>query len=735
MRKIVYSLFIIAVCSVSLKANVGDTTWVQAQNVQLSWYNNYDTTAVFPDGSKTYRKIYMIMTLGQYNCPAGSQYCHQWDYDLENYVMTKAGDTLEMSRWITPFATSGTPGFGSSWKQHNIFDVTDYYQQLKDTAAIRVHYSGYSGGFTLDVKFAFIEGTPERNVLGINKLWSGGYSYGDPNNLIDNNIQPITLTPPSGTQAAEMKLAITGHGQDNATGCCEFDFTGTGHTYSVSMNNTTVGQQNMNVVCGTTEIYPQGGTWAFRRAGNWCPGGKVAMVQYKLNGATPGTPYAVDLNFDDSYDGGGSYGSYKIEASVFSYGGSNKTLDASLEDIIAPTSFEWYRRENPLASQPIIVVRNTGGTAISSILFEYGVQDSATSQFIWTGSLAPYSDATITMPALQAITNLSLEGATGSHQFAVRILQVNGAADDDLSNDALTSSFTIAPTWPSQFAINLTTSSLAQGADPLISDWGSGASDASWELRDANGAVVASRSNLNIRTAYKDTINLTAAGFYSLKVTTTACSGLHWWPLDGQSGYYAGSIVVRDINSNTNLALNGNVYSGTYHDDFGCGFTQYFTTMGACQMDAPVITRSGSTLSASPATTYQWYRNGVLISGATNSTYDITSNGNYTVKVTDGGVCSSTSANLAVINVGVTEIGDLTSVSIAPNPAQSLFTINAGSELLRATYTLCDMMGRKISAGQLTSERTQVSVANLASGVYLLNIGSQNHQSFKVVKN
>lgn len=735
MRKAIY-LLIGLTCSVfSLKANVGDTTWVQAHNVQLSYYNNYDSTAVFPDGSKTYRKIYMIMTLGQYNCPAGTQYCHQWDYDLENYIMTKGGDTLEISRFITPYATTGTPGFGSSWKQHYIFDVTDYAKQLRDTALVRVHYSGYSGGFTLDVRFAFIEGTPERDVVQINKLWSGEFQYGNQSNLIDSNIKPITLTMPAAAQTAEMKVAITGHGQDDATGCCEFDFSGVGHTYSVAVNNNTVGQQNMNVVCGTNEVYPQGGTWAFRRAGNWCPGGKVTVGRYKLTGATPGNAYDVDINFDDSYDGTGNYGSYTLEGSVVSYGALNHTLDASLEEIISPSSFEWYKRENPLASKPVITVRNTGSTPITSILFQYGVKDSDQSQFIWTGSIPPLSNTIITMPALQAITNLSLNGVTGSQGFVATIMQVNGVQDNDPSNNVLTSAFNIAPTWPSQFAINLTTSSLAANADPILSDWGSGVSDASWDIIDANGVVVASRSNLNTASTYKDTINLNGAGFYALRVNTVACSGLHWWPLDGQTGYRAGSIVVRDFNNGVNLPLNGNVYSGTYHDDFGCGFVQYFTTTGVCAMDAPVISRNGNTLSSTAAGTYQWYRNGVLINGATNSTYEISSNGNYTVKVTDGGDCSANSANLAVINVGVTEVSDLSTISIAPNPTQNEFTIGANSELVGAVYILTDMTGRTVAHGQLTSDETRVSTDELSAGVYLLNIGTQSRQAFKVVKN
>lgn len=213
-----------------------------------------------------------------------------------------------------------------------------------------------------------------------------------------------------------------------------------------------------------------------------------------------------------------------------------------------------------------------------------------------------------------------------------------------------------------------------------------------------------------------------------------ACSGLHWWPLDGQSGYTAGSLVVRDFNNGINLPLSGNVYSGTYHDDFGCGFTQCFTTWGQCLMDVPVISRNGSILTSTPAATYQWYRNGQPINGATNSTYEVTSNGNYTVKAGNGVDCNSFSANYAVANVGIVETGDPSSVFIAPNPAHNELVIAVSRELPGTGYCLYDLTGRRVKQGQLTSEKTSVSISDLAPGVYLVSIGSQNRQSFKVVK-
>ena len=54
------------------KAAAGDTTWVTIYNLRkLTYYGNYDTSAVLPTG-KTYRKIRLHYILGRYACPAGT---------------------------------------------------------------------------------------------------------------------------------------------------------------------------------------------------------------------------------------------------------------------------------------------------------------------------------------------------------------------------------------------------------------------------------------------------------------------------------------------------------------------------------------------------------------------------------------------------------------------------------------------------------------------------------------
>ena len=264
MKKHLYLLLALVAGFFSAKASPGDTTWVQAHKLDsITHYGKYDTTITFPNGTTSYRKIYMIYTLGETTCPAGSQYCHQWDYTVQNYIMTPAGDTLELGRLITPYANTGVWRFPATWTHRYIFDVTDYYPVLKNTATVRMFYSGYSWGFTANIKFAFIEGTPERNVLRVDKIYDGSYAYGNAADPIDNHLTPQTKTAPAGTASAEMKYIVTGHGADPTHNCCEFY----SQDYRVSVNSTQVAQKSIwRATCGSNELYPQGGTWIYDRA-------------------------------------------------------------------------------------------------------------------------------------------------------------------------------------------------------------------------------------------------------------------------------------------------------------------------------------------------------------------------------------------------------------------------------------------------------------------------------------
>jgi hypothetical protein len=547
MKRLLYILPLI-LFQFSTNAAVGDTTWVQAHSD--IWLGaspaNHDTTIQFPDGTKSYRKVFMIFTLGKYQCPGTPQYCGDWDYTVQNFIMTPGGDTFETARLITPYANATYPRTPWSWKERYVYDVTDFYLYLKDSATARIHYSGYSGGFTANVKFAFIEGTPPRNVVDAERLWHGSFGFGNTNS-IDTKIQAVNTNAPTGTDFTEMKFIISGHGSDNNY-CSEF----CKKYYQVMLNSSMTEQKDIwRADCGYNRIYPQSGTWVYDRA-NWCPGDVIHTNIHKLQGITGGNNYDVDVDFEPYTGNGGA--SYIIEGSLFYYGPFNNSLDASLEDIIAPNNHEMYFRYNAKSGRPIVKIKNTGSTTITTLSFTYGMTGGTEYYYDWSGSIAPLEDANIELPEFW-----DLRIATGANNsFTAKISRVNGQADNDASNDKLSSWFTAAPNWPMDIVLRLKTNSGSFN----------GEAETSWWLISADNDTVARRAHNALNTTYNDTIHL-GPSYYRLVVKDEGCDGLYWWANTTQG---TGTLTAK---SSTGLTLN---LPGYFGGDFGCGFTQYFNT-------------------------------------------------------------------------------------------------------------------------------------------------------------
>jgi hypothetical protein len=136
----------------------------------------------------------------------------------------------------------------------------------------------------------------------------------------------------------------------------------------------------------------------------------------------------------------------------------------------------------------------------------------------------------------------------------------------------------------------------------------------------------------------------------------------------------------------------------------------------------PVITRDvNGDLVSSIATGNQWYKDGVLISGATGQTYKATTAGNYTVVVTQNGCTSITSDAFNFIPTGLTNLGAGQFMHIYPNPAQSFirldFRINGAQ---RITAVLHDLGGKEVWRSSVVTAGSTLPVSQLAAGTYLL---------------
>jgi hypothetical protein len=92
----------------------------------------------------------------------------------------------------------------------------------------------------------------------------------------------------------------------------------------------------------------------------------------------------------------------------------------------------------------------------------------------------------------------------------------------------------------------------------------------------------------------------------------------------------------------------------------------------------PTITQNGSTLTSSPATTYQWQFNSVDITGATNQSYTVTQTGLYTVVISDSNGCVN-ATTLYVLISGIEETSPDVELAVYPNPSNEVFNIEINS--------------------------------------------------------
>ncbi len=171
-------------------------------------------------------------------------------------------------------------------------------------------------------------------------------------------------------------------------------------------------------------------------------------------------------------------------------------------------------------------------------------------------------------------------------------------------------------------------------------------------------------------------------------------------PVSGTNNLYVNGSLINSVNisqmiTNSKTIEVGRAYSPVSYeffngkiDDIGIwnrALTQQEVTAiyQECTVSASISPQSNTTfcqggsvsLQANTGTgyTYEWYKNGVLISGASQSSYVATTSGNYTVKVIDGS-CNATSSAVTV--------------TVNTNPTVSLASIGAFTNYYAAPVTL-----------------------------------------------
>lgn len=153
----------------------------------------------------------------------------------------------------------------------------------------------------------------------------------------------------------------------------------------------------------------------------------------------------------------------------------------------------------------------------------------------------------------------------------------------------------------------------------------------------------------------------------------------------------------------------------------GCVSFSDTITAVYCQALVPAVQQSGSLLSTPDTTgnSFQWMNNGVPIAGATNSYYNVTFAGIYSVEVTDEFGCVYNSADVTM-SVSVDELLSGDELLLFPNPALNEVNISWPAEVKINAVDLKDISGKIIFTVQPNTNNIRISLNDFASGIYFV---------------
>jgi len=451
--------------------------------------------------------------------------------------------------------------------------------------------------------------------------------------------------------------------------------------------------------------------------------------------------------------------------------------DARINSIISPLDNGSYCTSDVT---PVVVIKNSGTTTLTAVNVNYNYDGGSTSVYNWTGSLATGATATVTLPLATL--------ATGVHTFNAST-SIVGFADENTSNDALSSAFTIVA--------NANTLSLT-----IITD--NYGDESSWTIEDNNGTVIHSGGPFGNDETTTTEICVAGTGCYTFTMYDSFGDGMCCaegngsFLLEDENGYElasGGSFTTVDatdfclpieadapasaFTSNNQQVCEGMIVAytnqtvsslqatyvwtfqggspasstsanpsvtytaqGTYDvqliatNQFGSNtllLPDYITVIDAPSLNTTsTVDHVGAPLNGTATVdvtggtspyTYSW-SNGQSSTSA-NATNTITglAAGNYNVQVTDGNGCVVSESILVSTNTGVEEQSLEALISVYPNPAKDMITVELPAGKQAIICELFNIIGARMESFNVAGQqRFSVDLKTVAKGVYFLRI-------------
>ena len=160
---------------------------------------------------------------------------------------------------------------------------------------------------------------------------------------------------------------------------------------------------------------------------------------------------------------------------------------------------------------------------------------------------------------------------------------------------------------------------------------------------------------------------------------------------------------------------------------------------GISASPTPIQPLHPDTFSATPSAdchnpTYQWYKNGTAIAGATNAVCiaSLFNADHISVIVHCKGTCiyPDTAVSNSLTTVNVKNVENVNNLIVWPNPANSILNIQAHVRI--ETIELFNMLGQCMLSQTAASENASVNIKGLPAGIYLLRLNKQYTQRVRI---
>jgi len=366
---------------------------------------------------------------------------------------------------------------------------------------------------------------------------------------------------------------------------------------------------------------------------------------------------------------------------------------------------------------PLIATAICAGTGVT-------LTASGASTYIWTpvtGLSSSTTATTIANPASTSTYTVTGTDANGCVNSTTKTVTVNGLPTVGISpptaivlcsgNSAnLTGTGALSYSWTPSTGLSATSGTIVTATPGVTTTY-------TVTGTNANGCMNSASKTVTINPSPDPTI--TPSGYINVCQNDT----VYFSAVPGYSNYVwkLYGVTLQSGAVSTLSTFTGGFYTMTVTDGIGCvSTTPAPAVITITQHPVPKIKASGSTLDAGKFSSYQWFKNGVAIPGATNRTFTIPSGGDsFTVAVTDTTAlkCPGISEPYRFTGVGVngTNVGN--DIHLFPNPSSDFVTIDAP---IPVSVMLFSMEGKLL--GSFVNVN-QIDLSSYPDGIYRVVIG------------